>query len=90
MISNSSDNSYKPNYSTLLCSGRYLHKKDAYYNRIVPDWDLQIKTVEQQYLYQGEFALLIKELTDEGAVVQDVTTGVFGFLPQERCRRERC
>lgn len=62
---------------------RYLHKRDGYYNRIVPDWNLQIKTLEQQYLYQGDFALLIKEVTDEGAIVQDVTTGVYGFIPEE-------
>jgi len=62
---------------------RYLHKKDDYYNRIVPDWDLQLKTVEQQYHYQGDFSLLIKEITDEGAIVQDVTTGVYGFVPEE-------
>ncbi|CAE7339117.1 unnamed protein product [Symbiodinium sp. CCMP2456] len=61
---------------------RYLHKQDSYYNRVVPDWDLQIKTLEQQYLYEGDFSLLIKEVTEEGAVVQDVTTGVFGFLPE--------
>eukprot|EP00435_Cladocopium_sp_Y103_P072388 s125_g40.t1 len=62
---------------------RYLHKRDGYYNRIVPDWNLQIKTLEQQYLYRGDFALLIKEVTDEGAIVQDVTTGVYGFIPEE-------
>ncbi|CAE7523760.1 unnamed protein product [Symbiodinium pilosum] len=61
---------------------RYLYKQDGYYNRIVPDWNLQIKTLEQQYLYEGDFSLLIKELTDEGSIVQDITTGVFGFLPQ--------
>ncbi|CAE7776084.1 unnamed protein product [Symbiodinium sp. CCMP2592] len=61
---------------------RYLHKEDSYYNRVVPDWDLQFKTLEQQYLYEGDFSLLIKEVTEEGAVVQDVTTGVFGFLPE--------
>lgn len=61
---------------------RYLHKEDSYYNRVVPDWDLQIKTLEQQYLYEGDFSLLIKEVTEEGAIVQDVTTGVFGFLPE--------
>lgn len=61
---------------------RYLHKEDSHYNRVVPDWDLQFKTLEQQYLYEGDFSLLIKEVTEEGAVVQDVTTGVFGFLPE--------
>ncbi|CAK9040033.1 Pentatricopeptide repeat-containing protein [Durusdinium trenchii] len=43
-----------------------------------------MKTLEQQYHYQGDFALFVMEVTDEGAIVQDVTTGVFGFLPQEQ------
>jgi len=62
---------------------RHLLKKDKYFNRVVPDWELQHKTLEQQYLYEGDFSVAVKELTDEGAVVQDLTTGVFGFVPKE-------
>ncbi|CAJ1350503.1 unnamed protein product [Effrenium voratum] len=43
-----------------------------------------MKTLEQQKLYEGDFSLLVKEVTEDGAIVQDVTTGVFGFLPNER------
>jgi len=35
------------------------------------------------HLPSGDFSLLIKEITDEGAIVQDVTTGVYGFVPEE-------
>lgn len=62
---------------------RYLHKRDGHYNRIVPDWTLQYRTVEQQYLYEGDFAVFIREITDEGAVVQDAVTGIVGFAPRE-------
>eukprot|EP00931_Biecheleriopsis_adriatica_P060722 TRINITY_DN36479_c0_g1_i1.p1 TRINITY_DN36479_c0_g1~~TRINITY_DN36479_c0_g1_i1.p1 ORF type:complete len:511 (+),score=106.34 TRINITY_DN36479_c0_g1_i1:44-1534(+) len=61
---------------------RYLYKKDSFYNRIVPDWDLQFKTMQQQFFYEGDFSLFVKELTDDGAVVQDITTGAFGWVPK--------
>jgi len=63
---------------------RYLLKRDKHFGRVVPDWELQHRTLEQQYLYEGDFSVGVKELTDEGAVVQDLTTGVFGFVPEER------
>lgn len=59
---------------------RYLHKRDGYYNRIVPDWALQYRTAEQQYRYEGSFAVFAREVTEEGAVVQDAVTGLFGFV----------
>lgn len=62
---------------------RYLYKRDGHYNRIVPDWTLQYRTVEQQYLYEGDFAVFVREITDEGAVVQDAVTGIVGFAPHE-------
>eukprot|EP00930_Biecheleria_cincta_P026493 TRINITY_DN18669_c0_g1_i1.p1 TRINITY_DN18669_c0_g1~~TRINITY_DN18669_c0_g1_i1.p1 ORF type:complete len:475 (-),score=72.14 TRINITY_DN18669_c0_g1_i1:169-1593(-) len=61
---------------------RYLYKRDKHYDRIVPHWELQHRTMEQHKLYEGDFSLFIKELTDEGAVVQDITTGAFGFVPE--------
>jgi len=62
---------------------RYLHKRDPHYNRIVPDWELQYRTAEQQYLYEGEFAVFVREITEEGAVVQDAVTGLVGFAPEQ-------
>lgn len=61
---------------------RYLYKRDKHYDRIVPHWELQHKTMEQHKLYEGDFSLFIKELTDEGAIVQDITTGAFGYVPE--------
>lgn len=61
---------------------RYLYKRDKHYDRIVPHWELQHKTMEQHKLYEGDFSLFIKELTDEGAIVQDITTGAFGWVPE--------
>lgn len=63
---------------------RYLHKQDSFYNRIIPDWRLQYKTVEQQFLYEGDFSLFVKEVTNDGAIVQDVVTGIFGFVPEAK------
>jgi len=57
----------------------YLLKKDEFYDRIIPDWRAQFKTVEQQHLYGDDFALYVREVTDMGAVVQDAVTGLFGF-----------
>jgi uncharacterized Zn-binding protein involved in type VI secretion len=62
---------------------RYLHKFDEQYQRVVPDWALQYRTIEQQYLYEGEFNLVVREITREGAVVQDEVTQVVGFVPGE-------
>jgi len=62
---------------------RYLHKYDDHYDRIVPDFELQYRTAEQQYLYQGDFSLLVREYTDKGAIVQDAVTGIFGFVPED-------
>jgi len=62
---------------------RYLHKFDEYYQRVVPDWALQYRTFEQQYLYEGEFSLIIREITKDGAIVQDEVTNIVGFVPRE-------
>jgi cold shock CspA family protein len=62
---------------------RYLHKYDDHYKRIAPDYALQYKTLEQQYLYEGDFSLLVREVTKKGAVVQDSVTGAFGFVPKK-------
>ncbi|CAE8741204.1 unnamed protein product [Polarella glacialis] len=61
---------------------RYLYKEDKFYNRIVPDWPLQYKTAEQQYFYKGQFSVFVMELTEEGAIVQDITSGIIGFVPE--------
>jgi len=60
----------------------YLHKRDPHYNRVVPDWFLQYRTAEQQYLVEGDFAVFVREITEEGLIVQDSVTGIIGFLPQ--------
>jgi hypothetical protein len=39
--------------------------------------------VEQQYLYKGDFTVFVRELTNEGCIVQDSVTGVLGFVPRE-------
>lgn len=59
----------------------YLHKFDNYYNRIVPNWQLQYKTAEQQFLYEGDFTVIVRELTEEGCIVQDSVAGILGFVP---------
>mmetsp|Transcript_102701 Transcript_102701/g.260887 ORF Transcript_102701/g.260887 Transcript_102701/m.260887 type:complete len:591 (-) Transcript_102701:83-1855(-) len=60
---------------------RYLHKYDNHFGRIVPDWERQYRTLEQQYLYGGDFSMYVRELTTEGCVVQDSVTGLLGFVP---------
>ena len=50
---------------------RYLMRHDGYYNRIVPDWNLQFKTAQQSQLYGDPFAVYVREATDEGCIVQD-------------------
>eukprot|EP00933_Yihiella_yeosuensis_P044189 TRINITY_DN39283_c0_g1_i1.p1 TRINITY_DN39283_c0_g1~~TRINITY_DN39283_c0_g1_i1.p1 ORF type:complete len:495 (-),score=87.95 TRINITY_DN39283_c0_g1_i1:93-1577(-) len=62
---------------------RYLYKRDPHFGLIVPDWRLQYRTIEQQFLYKGDFSVFVKEITDDGAVVQDIVTGTFGFVPKE-------
>lgn len=59
---------------------RYLHRLDRVYNRVVPDWILQYRTAEQQFLYEGDFAVFVREVTPKGCVVQDAVTGIFGFV----------
>jgi len=61
---------------------RYLYKHDDHFKRSVPDWELQYRTAEQQFLYKGEFSLFVREITDDGALVQDAVTGVAGFVPR--------
>jgi len=66
--------------------GPYLMKKDDFYNRVVPDWRAQYTTAEQRHLYGDDFALYVREVTDDGAVVQDAVTGLFGFVPAQEYR----
>jgi len=61
---------------------RHLHKIDKHFDRIVPDWQLQFRTLEQQFLYDGEFSLFVREVTDQGVIAQDAVTGIFGFVPE--------
>jgi len=61
---------------------KYLHKYDETFQRVIPDFMLQYKTAEQQFLYEGDFSLFVHEITDLGALVQDAVTGVAGFLPE--------
>lgn len=68
---------------------RYLHKFDHHFQRIVPDWDKQYKTVEQQFLYGGDFSIFVREVTAEGAIVQDSVTGLMGFVDKENAESYR-
>jgi len=59
---------------------RYLHTYDRVFDRVIPDWLLQYETAEQQYLYAGDFTVVVRELTEEGCIVQDSVTGILGFV----------
>lgn len=62
----------------------YLHKYDTHFKLIVPDFEYQYRTAEQQKLYKGDFSLTVREITKHGAIVQDVVTGMFGFVPKDK------
>mmetsp|Transcript_86860 Transcript_86860/g.225643 ORF Transcript_86860/g.225643 Transcript_86860/m.225643 type:complete len:489 (+) Transcript_86860:61-1527(+) len=63
---------------------RYLHKYDPVFDKAVPDWLLQYETAEQQYLYEGDFTVFVREVTDQGCVVQDSVTGILGFVEHSK------